>query len=192
MTTQDFISSLADWLLADPSHLVAAASGLAALIPTPARDSLAGRLFRIVDILALNILHAKEQGQPTNPPSDNHTTGPTAVATVAGLAILLSACAGQTPQKDVFELRAAYDATVLAPLVRYHALPACSLSASGPCKQPSIDAQLISADQDAATALNAAETAVKSAPGAAVPAALADARAAVATAQTILSHNGIQ
>lgn len=73
MNTIDFIRALADWLLADPTHLVAAASGLAAAIPTPAAGSLGAKLFKILDILAINIIHAKETGEPGSAAS---TTAP--------------------------------------------------------------------------------------------------------------------
>ncbi|MDX5361865.1 MAG: hypothetical protein LPL00_10375 [Alphaproteobacteria bacterium] len=49
--------------------LVAAASAITALTPTPRDDEIAGKLYRIVEVLALNIGRAKDQpanraGQP--------------------------------------------------------------------------------------------------------------------------------
>jgi hypothetical protein len=192
MTTQEFFTALADWLLADPSHLVTAASGMAALIPTPAPDSLAGKFFKIIDILALNILHAKESGQTTPPTSPTiQTTTVLPAATLSALALLLSACAGQTPQKDVFELRAAYDASVLAPLVRYHSLPLCGPSVTGACKNSNIDEKLIVADGAARTALDAAETAARTPNGQNPQAVLVTAQNAIAAIQAVLADNGM-
>ncbi|MEO1330326.1 MAG: hypothetical protein AAFW46_11740 [Pseudomonadota bacterium] len=48
----DFLSAMA--------ALIASASAFAALTPTPSDDRLLGRLYRIVDLLALNIGRAKE------------------------------------------------------------------------------------------------------------------------------------
>lgn len=62
MTTLGFLQAVADWLLADPSHIAVAAAVLAAVTPTPNPDSLAGKFYRIVDLLAFNFLHAKESG----------------------------------------------------------------------------------------------------------------------------------
>lgn len=53
-----------DWLLADPTHIVAAAAALAALTPTPDPATVGGKLYRILDILALNFLRAKDSGAP--------------------------------------------------------------------------------------------------------------------------------
>jgi hypothetical protein len=64
MTTVQFLQSVLDWLLADPSHIVVAASAIAALTPCPDPSTLAGKLYRVIDILALNILRAKEGGAP--------------------------------------------------------------------------------------------------------------------------------
>ena len=197
MTSQAFLSTVLDWLLADPTHIVAAASGLAALIPTPPPASIAGKLYQIIDILALNILHAKEPGplpppgnDPKIPPAAGAQLVPAPMAALVTLSLCLSACANQTPQKDVFELRAAYDATVLAPLVRYHALPLCSQS-SGICKSADIDAQLISADKNAKAALDAAEAVVLTNPATEDQEIVATAQAAIAMVQTILTTNGI-
>ena len=65
-----------EWLLADPTHVIAAAGLIAAVVPTPEPTSRAGKLFKVVDVLALNILHAKETGLAL----------PTSVTTAATLA----------------------------------------------------------------------------------------------------------
>ena len=188
MTTEQFIQTLLDWLLADPAHLVTAASALAALTPTPAANSVAGKLYQVIDLLALNILHAKENGgnaSTTPPPS-----GPGAVPAMA-LAAGLAACAAQTPQAALFEARAAYDATVLAPLVQYHALPPCPVS-SGLCKDSKLDLQLVQADADAKTAFDAAEDIVRNHPGTDPTDLIAAAQDAMNAAQTILTQNGVK
>jgi len=41
--------------------LVTAASAIAALTPTPKDDLIIGKLYRVLDMLALNIGHAKDQ-----------------------------------------------------------------------------------------------------------------------------------
>lgn len=62
MTTAQFLNAVLAWLSADPSHIVVLASALAALTPTPASNTVAGRVYRLLDLLALNFLHAKSTG----------------------------------------------------------------------------------------------------------------------------------
>ena len=183
------LQSLVDWLLADPTHLVAIASALAAIIPTPAAQSNAGKLFQIVDLLALNVLHAKETG--TGGQGGGTPPGGSNPASAMALTAALAACAGQSPAATLFETRAAYDATVLAPLVRYHALPACP-TATGVCKEPDVDRQLILADADAKTALDAAEDVIRFHPGTDPASAVQEAQVAVAAIQTILIQHGVK
>jgi len=64
MTTLAFITGLLDWLLADPSHLVVAAGAIAAVTPTPSPNTTFGKVYKVLEILALNVLHAKETGEP--------------------------------------------------------------------------------------------------------------------------------
>ena len=58
---------LPNWLSA-LSGIIASASAVAALTPTPRDDGFLGKLYRIVDVLALNIGHAKDAG--TSAPKD--------------------------------------------------------------------------------------------------------------------------
>ena len=195
MTTEQFIQTLLDWLLADPSHLVSAASALAAMTPTPAANTLAGKLYQIVDILALNFLHAKDSGPGTPTGTGTGTppvppSSPSPVPAVA-LAAALAACTTQTPAAALFEARATYDATVLAPLVQYHALPPCPV-ASGACKDVKVDQQLIQADADAKIALDAAQDVIVYHPGTDPTSLVNDAQQAVAAVQTILTQNGVK
>ena len=50
-----------DTILATITAIVAAASSVAALTPTPKDDDLFGKIFKIVDWLALNVGKAKEK-----------------------------------------------------------------------------------------------------------------------------------
>jgi hypothetical protein len=54
---------LPHWLSA-LSGIIASASAVAALTPTPKDDSVLGKIYRVVDFLALNIGHAKDAGAP--------------------------------------------------------------------------------------------------------------------------------
>lgn len=67
MNTIQFFNALLNWLLADPVHLTFAAGAIAALTPTPNPTTVQGKLYRIIDILALNVLHAKDTGHVNDP-----------------------------------------------------------------------------------------------------------------------------
>lgn len=62
MNTIQFLNLILNWLLADPTHVVAAASLIAAVTPTPNPTSTAGKVYKLLDLLALNFLHAKSTG----------------------------------------------------------------------------------------------------------------------------------
>lgn len=62
MNTIQFLMAILNWLQADPSHVVVLASALAALTPTPAPNTLAGRVYKLLDLFALNFMHAKSTG----------------------------------------------------------------------------------------------------------------------------------
>lgn len=62
MTTIQFLNAVWGWLLSDPTHVVVAGSVLAALTPTPKAGSLPAKLYRVLDLLAINFMHAKETG----------------------------------------------------------------------------------------------------------------------------------
>lgn len=62
MTTLDFINQVLDWELADPTHIIATAGAFAALTPTPDPNSPLGKIYKIVEIFALNFLNAKDTG----------------------------------------------------------------------------------------------------------------------------------
>jgi len=62
MTTIQFINAILNWLLADPTHTMIAASAIAAITPTPAANTVGGKAYKVLDLLALNFMHAKETG----------------------------------------------------------------------------------------------------------------------------------
>lgn len=62
MNTIQFVQSILNWLLADPSHIVVAASVIAAVTPTPNPATVWGKAYKVLDALALNIAHAKQTG----------------------------------------------------------------------------------------------------------------------------------
>ena len=199
MTTFQSVTSLLDWLLADPSHIVTAASFLAALIPTPAPETNWGKAYRLVDLLAVNILHAKDTGRtPTTPaapvtPPTPVTVAPAAAAMLA-LAIMaagLSACS-QSPQANVFDLRAAYDATVLVPAAAYASLPSCPQATAQACADLKVVTQLRQADAAATAALDAAETVVRQNPTLDASAAISAAESAITAVRTILTTYNIK
>lgn len=62
MNTMEFLLAILNWLQADPSHAVVAASAIAALTPTPAPNTAWGRGYKVIELLAMNFMHAKETG----------------------------------------------------------------------------------------------------------------------------------
>lgn len=62
MDTVTTIQTVINWLLADPSHIVLASSIICALVPTPNPNTVYGKLYKIFEVLALNIIHSKETG----------------------------------------------------------------------------------------------------------------------------------
>lgn len=57
-----WISAHADQIIGALTSIVTGASALAALTPTPKDDSLIGKLYKVVDFLALNVGKAKDKG----------------------------------------------------------------------------------------------------------------------------------
>ena len=56
-----YITENASALISTATAIVAAASAIAALTPTPKDDTVVGKLYKIVDWLALNIGKAKDK-----------------------------------------------------------------------------------------------------------------------------------
>ena len=115
-----------------------------------------------------------------------------ALLVVTFLSLSLAACASKLPATVLFETRAAYDATVLAPLVQYHSLPVCPAAVGVACKDAGIDSDLVKADADAKAAFNAAEDAVRNHPGTDPTSLIADAQNAANAVATILANHGIK
>jgi hypothetical protein len=201
MTTLQFFTGLLDWLLADPSHIVAAASALAAIIPTPDPATPLGKLYKLVDLFALNVLHAKETGmRPAAPPAaPPPTPAAPALALLLTAGLALAACADKPPATDVFGIRAGYDAAVLVPMSAYAQLPPCATAPAAPpaagaapvCADPNVLAQLAKADTAAKAALDAAEDVVRNHPELDSAAAIAAATDAITAATTILATYNI-
>ena len=183
------LSMAADWLLADPTHVVTAASAIAALTPTPSASTYYGKIYKAIDVLALNVLNAKDRGSDEPPPTAPATSLISAI-TAATAASVVAACGAASPTATFFEIRADYDAVVLAPLVQYHLLPTCP--AATPCKDASVDAQLIAADKDAKAALDAAEAVIRNNPTQDASILITDAETAIGAVQTILANHGLK
>ncbi len=144
-------------------------------------------------------------GKPANvAPVSKPASVSGAVAATVGLLLIagigLAACAGAPPATTVFDLRAGYDATVLAPMAGYAQLPACPASgaatstapeASPVCSDANVLAQLVKADTAAKAALDAAENTVRTAPDMDASTAIAAAENAIAAVQTILTAYNI-
>jgi hypothetical protein len=84
-------------------------------------------------------------------------------ALILGFALAVAGCASTgttTPAQTVFAAKSAY-AGVLTAAVAYESLPRCSETRPQPCSSPALVEQLRKADNTAAAALDAAETAVR-------------------------------
>ena len=57
-----WISAHADQIIGALTSIVTGASALAALTPTPKDDSFIGKIYKVIDFLALNIGKAKDKG----------------------------------------------------------------------------------------------------------------------------------
>jgi hypothetical protein len=65
MNTLQFALSVLDWLQSDPSHIVVAASVVAAVTPTPTPGTVYSKIYKIVDLFAANVFRAKDTGVTT-------------------------------------------------------------------------------------------------------------------------------
>lgn len=90
MTTIEFGRAVLDWLAADPAHIVVAFAAIAALTPTPAPGSYLAKVYKVVDVLALNFLHAKSTGVAT----------PTAEVLAKQVAVMLEQKLSQPASKE--------------------------------------------------------------------------------------------
>jgi hypothetical protein len=62
MNVAQTFNAFINWCLVDPSHLIVLGSAIAAITPTPNAGTLAGKIYKVIDLFALNFLHAKETG----------------------------------------------------------------------------------------------------------------------------------
>lgn len=62
MNTLQFLTAILNWLQADPTHVVAAAALLNSVIPTPDPLTPAGKAYKVLELIALSFLRAKETG----------------------------------------------------------------------------------------------------------------------------------
>lgn len=62
MNTMQFLMTILNWLQADPSHAMVAASAIAAVTKTPDPNTTWGKVYKVIEVIALNVLHAKETG----------------------------------------------------------------------------------------------------------------------------------
>lgn len=108
---------------------------------------------------------------------------------------VLSACA-TSPVKAVYEIRAGYDATVLAPAAHYRQLSICdegqAATLASPCAERAAVIQLQKADKAAQATLDAAEDTVRNHPTFDASAAIAAARNAVDAAVKIIQTYGLK
>jgi hypothetical protein len=58
-----WVSSHSDQIISALTSIVTGASALAALTPTPKDDTFIGKLYKVIDFLALNIGKAKDSGK---------------------------------------------------------------------------------------------------------------------------------
>lgn len=62
MPTLQALMLVWSWLMSDWTHPIVAMAGVAALTPTPAPGTIWSKLYRVIDVIALNVLHAKSTG----------------------------------------------------------------------------------------------------------------------------------
>jgi hypothetical protein len=69
MTTMQFLTAVFNWLQGDPTHVVAAAAILNSIIPTPNPATPVGKAYKVIEMIALCFLRAKESGVPAQTPA---------------------------------------------------------------------------------------------------------------------------
>jgi hypothetical protein len=69
MTTMQFLTAVFNWLQGDPTHVVAAAAFLNSIIPTPNPATPVGKAYKVIEMIALCFLRAKESGVPPQTPA---------------------------------------------------------------------------------------------------------------------------
>lgn len=69
MNTMQFLNAVLTWLQGDPTHVMAAAALLNSIIPTPNPTTPVGKAYKVIEMLALCFLRAKETGVPQQTPA---------------------------------------------------------------------------------------------------------------------------
>lgn len=69
MTTMQFLNAVLNWLQGDPTHVMAAAALLNSIIPTPNPSTPVGKAYKVIEMMALCFLRAKESGVPAQTPA---------------------------------------------------------------------------------------------------------------------------
>lgn len=69
MTTIQFLNAVLAWIQADPTHVVFAAAFLNSIIPTPNPATPVGKAYKILEMVAMCFLRAKESGVPAQTPA---------------------------------------------------------------------------------------------------------------------------
>ena len=62
MNTMQFLNAVLAWLQADPIHATAAAALIVSLTPTPNPSTTWGKVYKFIELVALNFGKAKETG----------------------------------------------------------------------------------------------------------------------------------
>ncbi|MBF0325971.1 MAG: hypothetical protein HQL42_12995 [Alphaproteobacteria bacterium] len=181
----EFINLLLASILADPWGAIVNVVAVASLIcfgtPTPDPSSRFGRLYRVIEFLALNFGHAKDQGGPARA-NGQRRLGPLPAVLAA---MLLSACAVTARPETNAQMVYAVEAD-------YHLVQRAALAyVRRPDADPAIEARVKQMEAAAFDALVAARQAVAAGDHPAVPAALAAADHAVAALAGFLREKGI-
>lgn len=69
MTTMQSLNAVLTWLQGDPTHVVFAAALLNSIIPTPNPATPVGKAYKVLEMIAMCFLRAKESGVPAQSPA---------------------------------------------------------------------------------------------------------------------------
>ena len=62
MTTPELFINAYAWLMSDWAHPIVAAAAFTALTPTPKPDTWLAKAYKVIDVVAINVIHAKSTG----------------------------------------------------------------------------------------------------------------------------------
>lgn len=69
MSTMQFLNAVLNWLQGDPTHVVFAAALLNSIIPTPNPATPIGKVYKVLEMVAMCFLRAKDSGVPPQTPA---------------------------------------------------------------------------------------------------------------------------